>query len=365
MFEQFFGRPDLLLPAALPVLAVATLLWWLGYRARQKSRDKWGERDIVDTYSRKVTVLSEMLQFAGWFLGVAALALAACEPVMPDQHRTVPAGRVNVVAVYDVSRSMAAEDYRHTLPAPDGTAGEAIIGPHGNRLAMCVYATKKQLMPSLGSNKIGLVTFTMDGWPMWALTDDHETVSWILDNWVDIGKAPGGGSDFVQGLKEAIATFRMNEQRPPAEAAVERGKEKVIVLFSDGAWTNDMEELLKVIEEIKALKIRLVVIGVGNKTPQRIPVYDKVGNQTGWYQVKGKDAYTGLDEESLQTLARLTGGEYVHLDPDTKLPLDWAGKVGGGHVETGKVPIDWMLGLAGICILVVLSLRGLLRSRTE
>lgn len=365
MLQEYFARPDLLVWLAPLCGAGFALLWWASYYMRNRSRNKWGQPEIVDSYSPRVSKLSEVMHLTAYVLSGLLLACACAEPQIPDSERVVPSGRVNVVAVYDVSRSMQAEDYRHTMPAPDGTAGQAIIGPHGHRLAMSVYVTKTQIMPKLGKNKIGLVTFTQDGWPMWALTDDHDTAAWILDNWVDIGKAPGGGSDFVQGLKEAVNTFRMNELRTKAEADIERGKEKVIILFSDGAYTKDMESLGAVIKDIKEMKIRLIIIGVGNTTPQRIPVYDKDNNQTGWYQVKGKDAYTGLEDENLKTLAEMTGGEYIHLDPDTQLPTDWASKVGGGHIQAGKVPIEWILGLAGLALLTLVAMRGFLRSRTE
>ncbi len=346
-----FTHPGYLL--WLPVvLAAAGALWYLTCMSRRVLRDRYGEDELLSRFTRKESRRDQLAQLAAWLTIATAIMVALAAPVRPDQPRTVAAGTLQVVCVLDVSRSMGSEDYRHTMPLRDGSAPSAVVGPHGSRLEMAKWTINSQIAPCIRGNKLGIVTFVGDGFCQVPLTDDYVSTRWVSDNWITILSAPGSPkADFVAGLKEALATFAR---------AKDKNMGKVILLFSDGGWTQNEAELEKVASQLKEQNIHLLMVGVGNTEPQRIPVYNN-NERTGWYQLQGKDCYTALEEDGLKKLANLAGGDYLCLGPDTLLPVDWARKLGGSKAEVGQIELSHYPSLLALSVLFLLSLRGLFR----
>jgi len=343
--------------AVLLWLPLAWLLtaacWWIAVRSQMVLRQRYGERDLVDAYTRRESRRSIGLQLSGWLAVVTLLVVAIAHPVTKDEPHSVAAGSVRVVVALDVSKSMGAEDYRQTMPVEDGDSQAALIGPHGSRLAMAKYAIEHQIMAAVRENKLGLVTFTREFWPQSPCTTDFVSLKWVMDHWVGLGSAPGGGSDYVAGLRGAIDTIKRDHDK----AALEN----VVILMSDGGWTQDRMGLAQAMEELSKLNVKLLVVGMGDAAPQQIPVYKANGERAGWYQVHGETATTGLEEDSLKDLAAKAGGQYVHMDPSTTLPINWVAQIAGSRVERGDLDMSRYPAIAALLLMSALSLRGLIR----
>ena len=106
----------------------------------------------------------------------------------------------------------------------------------------------------LEHNKIGIVNYTGQGFVQAPLTDGYEALSWMMDKRMGINQAPGGGSDYAEGLKTALEMFKTQPQD---------SLQKVILLFTDGGFTGDPEELTKVLAAIREQGIRM---GLGTDT---------------------------------------------------------------------------------------------------
>jgi Ca-activated chloride channel family protein len=336
------------------VLPVVIGLLVIGYRVLKLTRQQYGEARLIDRFTlplsrRRFTVLG-----ACWVAIATLLVLTIAEPVAPEAPDTVKAGSMDIVAVSDVSWSMQAEDYRGLMPG--SPAGSTVAdGASGSRLDMTKFLMK-QIMNDTPGNRVGIVTYMGEGYPLWDLDDDYSSVRFIVDNFLTPGNAPGGGSDISRGLRQALATF----QRDP-----DPGRTRVIVLFSDGGFDGDKAELAKVLSDIAAANIRLVVVGVGGHQPQAIPRYD---TESGAFREFRKDKdgpiSTTIDEGSLQQIAQAAGGEYHFVAPgQTTLDVRWASALGGSRSEPQVKPVyGWFLGTAFI-LLVLLSLSGLSRKR--
>lgn len=350
MESLHLARPDVLM-WLLAVLPATIAFWFFGFRMRKAARDKFGEERLVNRNTAPLTLKSEALVLAGWLSVVGLLVFAAAGPVAPAAPNTAQSGTLQVIAVTDVSQSMRAEDYRPAMPPKDGLSPDLVPGPYGTRLDMVKIVIQKEILPAVQGNEFEIVLYMGNSvaFPDFP-TDDFQTLEWIFKNWVRIGNAPGGGSDFVEGLKEAVASFK----RSPNQ-----NMERVIVLFSDGGYTGSQEELQKVIDEIKKLDIRLVIVGVG--TPENVPIpeYSPTGELTGYKKLKEGQS-TSLQEGNLTALRDAVGdkAEYVLLAADAKLNINWARTLAGSKTEQRENPLDGYVVMAALALLLILSLRG-------
>lgn len=349
-----FLRPYLLLSLVAVVPVVATMLY-LGYKARVESRLRYGEAKLVNRYSAIITKAFELTVGAAWLVALALLVVAAAGPTVQDAPSKVPSGTLQVVIVSDVSKSMAAEDYRAAMPPKDGLPPDQVPGSYGTRLQMAKQVIETQIMPAIIGNELGIATYCGNGFDQADLSDDFVALRWVLDNWVDIGNAPGGGSDYADGLDVALTIFDTNKAPD---------KEKVIVMFSDGGFTGDPAHLAQVLEQIHRRGIRIIIVGVGSDSPTPIPVYNTAtGQLTGNMQKDGKTVTTAIDEAALQGLASQTGGTYIRLTPGQNLDVKWASKLSGNKTEIHEKHVfQYPLGLA-IVLFLGLFLRGAIQSR--
>lgn len=354
--ENFhLARPDMLM-WLLAVLPATLGLWYFGFKMRKAARERFGEERLVNRYSKPLTFKSEALVVVGWLSVVGLLVFAAAGPVVPAAPTTARSGTLQVIAVSDVSISMRAEDYRAVMPPKNGLSPDLVPGPYGTRLDMVKLVIEREVLPAVQGNEFEIVLYMGNSvaFPDFP-TDDFQTLKWIFENWVRVGNAPGGGSDYVEGLKEAVASFK----RSPNQ-----NMERVIVLFSDGGYTGSQEELQKAIQEVKQLGIRLIIVGVGTPDNVPIPEYSPSGELTGYKKLKEGQS-TALLEANLIALRDATGGEYIRLAADAKLNINWAETLAGSKTEQRESPLDKYLVMAAIGILLLLSLRGSLSGLTK
>lgn len=340
-----FQEPLYLL--GLFVLVPVVGFWLLAYRARNATRGQYIEQRL-DRTSPKWTLRSQWFNLAAWTLTTAMLVFAAAGPTITGAPQTVPAGTLQVVVVLDLSKSMAPEDYRYTMP-DEGNRTE-IVGPFGSRLDMAKYLMKN-IMRNIAGNQLGIVTYTGEGFPQADLQDDFVALKFIIEKAIKIGGAPGGGSDFARGLAQALQTFKRDE---------DPNKQKVIVLMSDGGFTGDKAELQAVVEELRKQNVKLIVVGLGTPQNQPIPIY--VNNQlTGYEQLK-EDQSTAILEAPLRELATAAQGDYLYVGPGETIPnLNWPTRLAGSKAQSHETPVYQYPLVAGLLLLLVLSLTGLKR----
>ena len=83
-----------------------------------------------------------------------------------------------------------------------------------------------------------------------------------------------------------------------------KAKSKVVILLTDGVSNAGKVDPQNAAELAKALKVKIYTIGAGSKGRVPYPAKDFFGNKTyQWVSIN-------LDEESLQNIAKTTGGKY-------------------------------------------------------
>lgn len=305
-----------LLVLLVPLTAV---LWYASVRATMAARRLYSDERLLNRLSKRLTVRSQVPALVSWLLAVVLLVVSAAGPTLAQAPQHAKAGSLQVIITFDVSKSVGAEDYKSSI---DPQYRDKYYGGHGSRLDKAKEVVQRQIMPNISGNQIGFVTYKGDGFPQAELTDDYAALNWVLENWVRIGNAPGGGSDFARGLQEAIAMFDRADSDPNTQ--------RVIVLFSDGGFTGDPKMYAEVLQELHKRNIRLVVLGLGLSAAAPVPEYNPyTGEYVGDYTVDGKKATSTIDEDALRKLASITSGEYHHVTAGGVNGINWPSALSG------------------------------------
>ena len=145
-----------------------------------------------------------------WAVGMALLATALARPQLGATEERVRRRGLDVVAVVDASRSMLARD---TAPDRIGRAKLEI----------------ESLLDELAGDRIGLVTFSSEGFVQMPLTTDYAAARTFLRQ-IDPRQLPQGGTNIGAGLRTAQQLL---------SASSDKGAH-VVLLFSDGEdWRGD------------------------------------------------------------------------------------------------------------------------------
>jgi Ca-activated chloride channel family protein len=284
----------------------------ISHKRKIQMRRKFAEDKLIDKNSRSISKRVLWARIAILSSGLIALVIALARPVTENGKVEFPQGTTDVMVIVDVSRSMAACEYQGKLAAPY---------KNGTRLDMARYLISQEVIPSLGVNRIGIVTYAGDGFPLAFLTNDSSAVDWILKRAMLISSATGDGSSIVNAFVLAFKMFALDS---------DSSHRKIIVLFSDGGNDDGLDALNALAGELRNQNVELIVVGLGKLAPAPIPMQYlspndqyQYGYQMGeFYQVDNEIAYTQLDENALRILANRAGGKYLRVSEGNDFSFD-------------------------------------------
>jgi Ca-activated chloride channel family protein len=301
---------------ALPLL-VGAILW--GQHRREAVLKEFGRTDLLVQFSRFSLDRKTAYRILPPMLSFALVITAAARPVLSGNFKQIMKGALDVVAVLDVSKSMAAED----------------CGPETSRIDVAKDALLKRL-PDLTGNRLGIVTFAGKSFPQAELTGDFHALKFVLKNWITVDSAPSQGSNIGAALSEAAELFEEGDKR------------RIILLFSDGGHVRP-KNLEGVLTDMGAKDITVVSVGLGTGRGARIPVYEE-GEFKEWFKIKGEEAVTRLNDDILRQISQVTGGKYIHLTSGKELdgifrdPRVVGKKVLSGGREVFQIPLAIAIG---------------------
>ncbi len=209
------------------------------------------------------------------------LVTAAARPQWLGKETELSETGRNLILAVDVSGSMEIADL------DDG---------YTNRLEV-VKQVASDFIRRREGDRIGLILFGSEAYLQTPLTFDHTTVASLLQDTV-IGIA---GRETAIGDAIGMAIKHLKHLR-------HAGEEAVLVLLTDGANNAGHVQPRKAAELAAQQKLRIYTIGVGGE-PRQIQ---------GFFGMRMVNPASDLDEETLRTIADLTGGEYFRAtDKDT------------------------------------------------
>jgi von Willebrand factor type A domain len=313
---QFIDPSSLWLLLLLPPLAVTAV--WLGARRNASFAHRFGEIHLVSRFSQLTGGRQTLFKAVCVFLAVSAAVVALARPTLNDRDVTVPAGTVDVVSVIDVSRSMAIESY------PGKTGSTA-----GTRLDMAKTIVQQRLMPALAANKLSLVSYSGQAVTQGFLSTDMNALTWVLENAITIGGAPGDGTNVTTGLRNAIEELAL-DSKP--------GHTRVIVLFTDGDFYDSAADIATVTAALKQEHIQLVIVGLGSAEAQPIPI-DQLAPQDRsqfygqkYYQnAAGQIERIPFNYQTVNNLKNEAGARFIRIENASDFDI---GNLFSGHAVT-------------------------------
>ncbi len=278
---MIFAAPAWLLGLLLlPALAAAE--WLLATRdagrlAQVVSRPLWAR--VV----RRPASAWRPARLALMLVGTAGLVFALARPQWGVVREKVEREGVDVVLVLDTSGSMATED---VSPSRFFVAKSALMS----------------LVQRLEGDRLGLVAFEGEAYPLAPLTLDADAVGLFLET-LEPGAVPAPGTSVGVGLAKGLDMFVDKARR-----------NKAMVLVSDG---EDLEgEVDAAVKRAREAGVVVHCVGVGTPAGQPVPDFDREGNRTGFKKDEsGAAVISRLHPETLEAIARGTGGTYVTLAP--------------------------------------------------
>jgi Ca-activated chloride channel family protein len=333
-----FAWPQLLW---LSILPFALLGWELTRRRRAAAaprhskilRAEAGDRGLSFVASEQPIAATRRVRpwlAAGLLLGVVALARPQWgrieEPVF-DQSR-------EIILAIDLSRSMLAQDVK---PA---------------RLDRAKLLTQS-LLEKLAGERVGLIVFSGTAFLQSPLSSDYEILREFLPS-LDPEFLPQGGSNYTALLDAAVQAFTGSN-----------AADRFLVVLSDGEATD--EEWKGRLDDLKKKGVRVIGLGIGTGAGAMIP------DGTGGFvkDERGAVVLSKLESETLQELARGTGGVYRDASTWIDLPALLKETVEAGRqgrfVEKNTVRYveryQWPLALGLWCLLASLCYEFPVRPR--
>ena len=208
--------------------------------------------------------------------GIVLIILSLARPQSGSKLTEVTSEGIDIMLVLDTSGSMQAMDFE-------------INGEKVNRLEIAKRVVREFINKRV-NDRIGMVVFAEQAFTQCPLTLDYSILLSLLQN-VKIGVA-GDGTAIGSAL--GIAEQRMKDIK---------SKSKVIILLTDGRNNFGSLSPQMAAEIARTYGIKIYTIGVGTQGEVPFLVDTLFGKRYIYQRVD-------LDEETLQEIAKITGGQY-------------------------------------------------------
>lgn len=277
MYKYNFANPQIfyLLLVLIPLIA-----WYVFRQKKLSASIQVSTIRNLDGIPKTWKHYLRHLLFAITCVVLSLLVAVLARPQSSENWENVSTEGIDIVMAIDVSTSMLARDLKpDRIEAAKDVATQFIAGRPYDR--------------------IGLVVFSGESFTQCPLTTDHAVVTNLLHEThtgvLEDGTAIGNGlATAVSRLKESDAVSR------------------VIILLTDGENNRGEIPPLTAAEIAKTFGIRVYTIGVGTIGTAPYPFDTPFG-------VRIQDVQVKIDEESLQSIADITGGKYFRATSNDKL----------------------------------------------
>ncbi len=331
-------------PWALLSLLIIPIVWgvtWLLRRHRRRTAVRVTSIALVRAALPGRTRWTRLIPTLLLLLGFATLAIGAARP-----QATVPvaSNSTTIMLAMDVSGSMCSTD----------------VEP--NRITVAQQAAIAFIESQEGGAKIGLVVFAgVAGLQVPPTTDSAKLIEAINNFSTARGTAIGSAIltsiDGIAAIDPTVAPSGVD-----AESAQRSGfAPDVIVVLTDGANTQGVEPE-EAADAAAVRGVRVFTIGFGTTTPTRMAC---TGQQAGGWAGGGGGGFGGrggrsplvIDEDSLQSVADTTGGQYYRAESADQLQ-EALGDL-PSQVTVAKKHVDiasWFAGAGGLLVAIAFGL---------
>lgn len=266
-----FANPHYLyLLAALPLLAV---LFLYAARNRRKRLERFSESKLLHELAPAVSTRRVRNKFILFLCAAALLIVAAARPQFGSKLKEQTRKGIEIMLAVDVSNSMLAEDFEP------------------NRLERSKYAINR-LLEGMQEDKVGLIVFAGDAYVQLPITADYVTAR-NFTRQISTDMVSRQGTAIGAAIDLAASSFSSESEGSRA-----------LIIITDGE--NHEDDAVAAARAAAEKGITLYTIGIG--TPEGAPI--KIGNDY-LRDEKGEMVVSKLDEQTLESIALLSGGAYI------------------------------------------------------
>jgi Ca-activated chloride channel family protein len=302
---------------AIPVIFVLYLLvsFW-----KKRTQKKFASFNLMQKLSPERSAFKSILKMIFFLIGLAFLIVSLTNPKMGTKLETIKRQGVDIVFALDVSKSMLAED----------------IAP--NRLEKAKQIISK-IVDRLGSDRIGIIIYAGNAYPLLPITTDHGAAKMFLQN-ANPDLVSSQGTAINDAIIMASSYYDNDEQT-----------NRFLFIISDGE--DHQEDASSAIVQATKDGIKTYTIGVGTEKGGPIPIKYKGVLQGYKKDNKGETVVTRLNEAVLKDIADNGNGKYI-LGNKTRETVDFVEDllVKAEKSEFESKQFQWFIGFALLFLVV-------------
>ena len=261
--------------ASIPILLVMFLLvlWW-----KKRKQKQFADSGLMQKLSPQMSIFKSFLKIGVICMALAALVIALVNPKMGTKLETIKRQGVDIVFALDVSKSMLAED----------------IAPSRLEKAKQIIT---RIIDNLGSDRIGVIIYAGNSYPLLPITTDHAAAKMFLQN-ADPDMVSSQGTAINEAINRGITYFDKEERT-----------NRFLFIVSDGE--DHEENVAYAAEDATKAGIKIFTIGIGTEKGGPIPIKEN-GNVISYKKDnKGEVVITQLKPDVLKEIASEGNGKYI------------------------------------------------------
>lgn len=271
----------------LCILPLLGLIHFLVLQKKKKELARIGNASLLLNDSPTINKLNKR-KIVFFTLGIFFVLISLANPQMGTKSEVVKTNGFDVFLALDISKSMMAAD----MPP--------------SRLDR-LKRLSEELVRSLTGNRIGLIVFAGNAYLQTPLTTDYRALLLFLQT-LSPDIVSNQGTNFSSAISVALRYF-----------SYKKANGKALIILSDGE--NHEPGLEDAARQAAQKGISAFTIGIGTTEGAKIPDYSS-GFNSFKTDENGNPVISKLEEENLQTIARITRGNYYALSMDQSSTLN-------------------------------------------
>ncbi|MBL4685889.1 MAG: VWA domain-containing protein [Nannocystaceae bacterium] len=311
--EVVFASAHLWPTLLVGLVCIGLLLW--AARTRNRAIAALGNHVLVRRLIASVHPGYRLVTSISVVGAVFAISLGLLRLQYGGSAKVVPASGLDIVLAVDYSKSMLARDvYPSRSERLEAELSRFLddADRRGDRVGVVVFAGGARGFP---------VTRDVRLLKLYLRKADPKTEQ---PGGTNLGRALNVALTFLVDARRAIGPNddvqeARNRGQPPGSQPVEIPEaetDQAIVLLTDGE--DNASRPIEVAKAAAKLGVRVFTVGIGSKSGEPIQKFDEDGEPDGFVvDEDGEFVVTRLDTETLEIIAKETGGAYVEVDPDT------------------------------------------------
>lgn len=310
--------------AVIPALFVLFLLvyWW-----KKRTQKQFADYKLMQKLSPEKSAFKSYLKFTAVSVSLLFLIIALVNPKMGTKIETIKRQGVDIVFALDVSKSMLAEDI---APSRLDKAKQIIT----------------RIIEKLGSDRIGIIIYAGNSYPLLPITTDHAAAKMFLQN-ADSDMVSSQGTAINEAIQRGLTYFDNDEQT-----------NRFLFIVSDGE--DHQENTIELAKEANKQGIKIYTIGIGTEKGGPIPIRSNGTVISYKKDAQGEVVITQMKEDILSSIAQEGNGKYLNGNKTQETIAtveDLLLKAEKNEFETKqfadyKDQFQWFLGL-GILFLII------------